>query len=168
MGFFSFLKYTFIIFAAQLATFCGAPFENHWKFGNVLLKYLICNTVQWTLDQDQPWRLRQKYYRNVGNTIHIHTAPILKKRISINVIYCCSILNKSKKFCRTKGMKSTRRVGRKSPQLSSIQTTCVSWFSSERPLQCDRRAWLFRMTVRRDSDYLQHQRSSRWRRSCFL
>jgi hypothetical protein len=31
MGFFSFLKYTFIIFAAQLATSCGAPFENHWS-----------------------------------------------------------------------------------------------------------------------------------------
>jgi hypothetical protein len=30
MGFFSFLKYTFIIFAAHLATSCGAPFENHW------------------------------------------------------------------------------------------------------------------------------------------
>jgi hypothetical protein len=29
MGFFSFLKYTFIIFAAHLATSCGAPFENH-------------------------------------------------------------------------------------------------------------------------------------------
>jgi hypothetical protein len=29
MGFFSFLKYTFIIFAAQLATSSGAPFENH-------------------------------------------------------------------------------------------------------------------------------------------
>jgi hypothetical protein len=29
MGFFSFLKYTFIIFAADLATSCGAPFENH-------------------------------------------------------------------------------------------------------------------------------------------
>jgi hypothetical protein len=31
MGFFSFLKYTFIIFAAHLATSCGAPFENHWS-----------------------------------------------------------------------------------------------------------------------------------------
>jgi hypothetical protein len=30
MGFFSFLKYTFIIFAAHLDTSCGAPFENHW------------------------------------------------------------------------------------------------------------------------------------------
>jgi hypothetical protein len=30
MGFFSFLKYTFIIFAVHLATSCGAPFENHW------------------------------------------------------------------------------------------------------------------------------------------
>jgi hypothetical protein len=30
MGFFSFLKYTFVIFAAHLATSCGAPFENHW------------------------------------------------------------------------------------------------------------------------------------------
>jgi hypothetical protein len=30
MGFLSFLKYTFIIFAAHLATFRGAPFENHW------------------------------------------------------------------------------------------------------------------------------------------
>jgi hypothetical protein len=29
MGFFSFLKYTFIIFAAHLATSCCAPFENH-------------------------------------------------------------------------------------------------------------------------------------------
>jgi hypothetical protein len=29
MGFFSFLKYTFIIFAAYLATSCGTPFENH-------------------------------------------------------------------------------------------------------------------------------------------
>jgi hypothetical protein len=29
MGFFSFLKYTSIIFAAHLATSCGAPFENH-------------------------------------------------------------------------------------------------------------------------------------------
>jgi hypothetical protein len=29
MGFFSFLKYAFIIFAAHLATSCGAPFENH-------------------------------------------------------------------------------------------------------------------------------------------
>jgi hypothetical protein len=29
MGFSSFLKYTFIIFAAHLATSCGAPFENH-------------------------------------------------------------------------------------------------------------------------------------------
>jgi hypothetical protein len=31
MGFFSFLKYTFIIFAADLATSCGAQFENHWS-----------------------------------------------------------------------------------------------------------------------------------------
>jgi hypothetical protein len=30
MGFFSFLKYTFIIFAAHLATSCVASFENHW------------------------------------------------------------------------------------------------------------------------------------------
>jgi hypothetical protein len=29
MGFFSFFKYTFIIFAAHLVTSCGAPFENH-------------------------------------------------------------------------------------------------------------------------------------------
>jgi hypothetical protein len=29
MRFLSFLKYSFIIFAAQLATSCGAPFENH-------------------------------------------------------------------------------------------------------------------------------------------
>jgi hypothetical protein len=30
MGLFSFLKYTFIIFAAHLAISCGAPFENRW------------------------------------------------------------------------------------------------------------------------------------------
>jgi hypothetical protein len=29
IGLFSFLKYTFIIFAAHLSTSCGAPFENH-------------------------------------------------------------------------------------------------------------------------------------------
>jgi hypothetical protein len=29
MGFYSFLTYTFIIFAAHLTTSCGAPFENH-------------------------------------------------------------------------------------------------------------------------------------------
>jgi hypothetical protein len=29
MGFLSFLKYSFIIFAAHLATSCGAPFEYH-------------------------------------------------------------------------------------------------------------------------------------------
>jgi hypothetical protein len=29
MGFFSFLKYTFIIFAAHLTTSCGIPFEHH-------------------------------------------------------------------------------------------------------------------------------------------
>jgi hypothetical protein len=29
MGFFSFLKYTVIIFAAHLATSYGSPFENH-------------------------------------------------------------------------------------------------------------------------------------------
>jgi hypothetical protein len=29
MGFFSFLKYAFVIFAAHLAISCGAPFENH-------------------------------------------------------------------------------------------------------------------------------------------
>jgi hypothetical protein len=29
MGFFSFLKYTFVMFAAQLDTSCGAPFETH-------------------------------------------------------------------------------------------------------------------------------------------
>jgi hypothetical protein len=28
MGFFSFLKYTFIIFEAHLASSCGSPFEN--------------------------------------------------------------------------------------------------------------------------------------------
>jgi hypothetical protein len=33
MGFLLFLKYTFIIFAAHLATSCGAPFENHWLSG---------------------------------------------------------------------------------------------------------------------------------------
>jgi hypothetical protein len=31
MGLFSFLKYTIIIFAAHLATSCGAPFENHCR-----------------------------------------------------------------------------------------------------------------------------------------
>jgi hypothetical protein len=31
MGFFSFLKYNFIIFPAHLATSCGALFENHWS-----------------------------------------------------------------------------------------------------------------------------------------
>jgi hypothetical protein len=31
MGFFSFLKYTFIIFAAHLATSRGAPFDNRWS-----------------------------------------------------------------------------------------------------------------------------------------
>jgi hypothetical protein len=39
-GFFSFLKYTFIIFAAQLATSCGPPFENycsiHWDTDNAI------------------------------------------------------------------------------------------------------------------------------------
>jgi hypothetical protein len=30
MGFFSFLKYTSIIFAAHIANSCGAPFENRW------------------------------------------------------------------------------------------------------------------------------------------
>jgi hypothetical protein len=30
MGFFSFFKYIFIIFAAHLATSCGEPFKNHW------------------------------------------------------------------------------------------------------------------------------------------
>jgi hypothetical protein len=30
MGFFSFLKYSFIIFVAHLATSCRTPFENHW------------------------------------------------------------------------------------------------------------------------------------------
>jgi hypothetical protein len=29
MGFFSYLKYTFLIFAAHLTTSRGAPFENH-------------------------------------------------------------------------------------------------------------------------------------------
>jgi hypothetical protein len=29
MGFFSFLKYTFMILAAHLVTSCGKPFENH-------------------------------------------------------------------------------------------------------------------------------------------
>jgi hypothetical protein len=33
MGFFSFLKYTFIIFAVHLATSCGPPFENHCSRG---------------------------------------------------------------------------------------------------------------------------------------
>jgi hypothetical protein len=40
MGFFSFLKYTFIIFVAQLATSCGAPFENHWYRGKTIITYL--------------------------------------------------------------------------------------------------------------------------------
>jgi hypothetical protein len=31
MGFFSFLEYTFVMFTAQLATSCGALFENHWS-----------------------------------------------------------------------------------------------------------------------------------------
>jgi hypothetical protein len=30
MGFFSFLKYNFIIFVAHLATSCGATFENRF------------------------------------------------------------------------------------------------------------------------------------------
>jgi hypothetical protein len=33
MGLLSFLKYTFIIFAAHLATSCGAQFENHCSEG---------------------------------------------------------------------------------------------------------------------------------------
>jgi hypothetical protein len=33
MCFFSFLKYTFITFATQLATSCGAPFQNHCYIG---------------------------------------------------------------------------------------------------------------------------------------
>jgi hypothetical protein len=45
MGFFSFLKYTFIIFAAYLATFCGA-FENHWS---ITCKNLT--TVKWIFMQ---------------------------------------------------------------------------------------------------------------------
>jgi hypothetical protein len=33
MGFSSFLKHTFIIFAAHLATSCGASFDNHCRKG---------------------------------------------------------------------------------------------------------------------------------------
>jgi hypothetical protein len=36
MGFFSFIKYTFIIFAAHVATSCGSPFENHCSSCNAL------------------------------------------------------------------------------------------------------------------------------------
>jgi hypothetical protein len=43
MGFFSFLKYTFIIFAADLATSCGAQFENHWGGGSEI-KCMKCTT----------------------------------------------------------------------------------------------------------------------------
>jgi hypothetical protein len=44
MGFFLFLKYTFIIFAAHLANSCGAAFENHclrflWLELNVVIEY---------------------------------------------------------------------------------------------------------------------------------
>jgi hypothetical protein len=39
MGFFSFLKYAFILFAAHLATSCGAPFENHLSWGYGLDSY---------------------------------------------------------------------------------------------------------------------------------
>jgi hypothetical protein len=31
MGFFSIIKYTFIIFAAHLATSCASPFEDQWS-----------------------------------------------------------------------------------------------------------------------------------------
>jgi hypothetical protein len=43
MDFFSFLKYTFIIFAAHLATSCGPPFENHWSSCSVVT---VCNERQ--------------------------------------------------------------------------------------------------------------------------
>jgi hypothetical protein len=45
MGFFSFLKYTFIIFAAHLTTSCGAPFQNNWS----RLIFLRCSVL--TLDE---------------------------------------------------------------------------------------------------------------------
>jgi hypothetical protein len=45
MGFFSFLKYiTFIIFAAHLATSCGAPFENHW-FRRIIMIFTMSDTA---------------------------------------------------------------------------------------------------------------------------
>jgi hypothetical protein len=39
MGFFRFLKYICMIFAAHLATSCGVPFEKHWSRGNGLDLY---------------------------------------------------------------------------------------------------------------------------------
>jgi hypothetical protein len=39
MGFFSFLKYIFIIFAAHFVTSCGAPIENHCVRGLVQIDY---------------------------------------------------------------------------------------------------------------------------------
>jgi hypothetical protein len=51
MGFFSFLKYTFIIFEAHLAISCGAPFENHCLRVNKQLNrkctwHLTCERVK--------------------------------------------------------------------------------------------------------------------------
>jgi hypothetical protein len=40
MSFFSFLKYTFIMFEAYLVTSCGPPFENHCYIVFILTAYL--------------------------------------------------------------------------------------------------------------------------------
>jgi hypothetical protein len=53
MGFFSFLKYTFITFVAHLATSCGAPCENHWF--NVLDSYESCHKLEfWNCTSFKP------------------------------------------------------------------------------------------------------------------
>jgi hypothetical protein len=45
MGFFSFLKCTFIIFAAHTATSCGAPFENHWYIYTLIHTHTHTHTL---------------------------------------------------------------------------------------------------------------------------
>jgi hypothetical protein len=46
MGYLSLLKYTFIIFAAHLATSCGAPFEIHCSKRYSLLVTYQCQMIK--------------------------------------------------------------------------------------------------------------------------
>jgi hypothetical protein len=88
MGFFSFLKYTFIIFSAHLATSCGAQFENHCF---TVIHTCSCSPIYVGRQKVQYCKLLQALYggcKNLNSLItSLHLQEVIKCFCTVTKIF---------------------------------------------------------------------------------